>query len=313
MTWVLRTPVALLVFARPAHTRRVIAEILKVRPPQVLVFGDAPRPGHPDDAARVAAVRAVVAEAPWECEVLTNYSAVNLGTRYRPATGLDWVFENVEQAIFLEDDCLPHSTFWRFCDELLDRYRDDERVMMVSGDNFMPRRSATDSYLFTRGVGLWGWATWRRAWRHYDVDLNQWPKLRETSFLRDVLADEGDVKLWRRRFDRVISGKSVTWDFQWQFACWAKNGLSIMPAVNLCSNIGFGPEATSLRDPTHKLANFPTAAMTFPLSHPPVMAPSREADDFFFQLHRELSSPAATLAGVVHELRRRLRARRKPR
>lgn len=292
----MRTPVALLIFNRPEATRRVVAEILRACPPKVLVFGDAPRPDHPNDNSLVADARAVVAEAPWECEVLTNYSEVNLGTKYRPATGLNWVFENVEQAIFFEDDCLPHPTFFRFCDELLERYADDERVMMVSGNNFMgQRRLTSDSYLFCHYAGIWGWATWRRAWRHYDVELGRWPVLRETTFLRDVLSNENEVAFWRDCFDRIVSGEVQTWDHQWQFACWAQHGLSIMPAVNLCTNIGFGPGAQHYKEFNPKLADVPAGEMHFPLQHPATVVRSREADDFVF---REL------LSGGVSKKRR---------
>ena len=161
------TAVALLVFNRPEITRRLVAAVHTAKPSKVLIFGDGARADHPEDIELVRATRAVVSAAPWECEVLTNYSEVNLGTKYRPATGLDWVFDTVEQAIFLEDDCLPHPSFFRFCGELLERYRDDERVRMISGNNFgRGPRASDESYFFSQYVGIWGWANWRRAWSH---------------------------------------------------------------------------------------------------------------------------------------------------
>ncbi|HTG44652.1 MAG TPA: glycosyltransferase family 2 protein [Verrucomicrobiae bacterium] len=283
------TPVALLVFNRPEATKRVVAEILQARPPKVLVFADGPRPDQRGDAELISAAKAVIRDAPWECEVLTNYSEVNLGTRYRPATGLDWVFAQVEEAIVLEDDCLPDQSFFHFCDELLEKYRHDERVMMISGDNFMRGQKLSPySYLFCRYVGIWGWATWRRAWRYYDVDLHRWKALRETRFLEDFLGNEEESRLWRRFFDRIITGESKTWDHQWQFACWCQQGLSIMPASNLVSNIGFGPTAQHYKEFDPKLADVPTVEMEFPLRHPPAILRTPEADDFVF---RELLKP----------------------
>src|SRR4030095_1100293 len=132
----LQTPVALLIFNRPETTARVLAEIRNARPAKLLIIGDGPRPGEPADAERCLAARAAAANIDWGCEVLKNYSDVNLGCGQRPASGLDWVFQNVDRAIIMEDDCLPHPTFFRFCDELLEHYRDDERVMTVSGNNF---------------------------------------------------------------------------------------------------------------------------------------------------------------------------------
>jgi hypothetical protein len=284
MTWILRTPVALLIFNRPEATRRVVEEIARAGPPKVLVFADGPRADHPEDAELIAATRAVISEAPWQCEVLTNYSDINLGTKYRPASGLDWVFETVDEAIFFEDDCLPHPSFFRFCDELLEKYRDDERIMMVSGNNFMRGcKLSSDSYLFCHYVGIWGWATWRRAWRHYDVDLSLWKTLRETSFLHDVLGNETEAELWRKFFDKVTTGDSHTWDRQWQFACWAQHGLSIMPSANLVSNIGFGSAAQHYKKFDPRLAEVPIVEMKFPLQHPSIIVRSRRADDYVFE------------------------------
>jgi hypothetical protein len=299
MTSSLRTPVALLIFSRPESTRQLVQAILRARPPKVLVFGDAPRPDHPEDIALVAASRAIIEEACWECEVLTNYAEINLGTKYRPATGLDWVFENVERAIFFEDDCLPHPTFFRFCDELLERYVDHEQVMMISGNNYMECQLTTDSYLFSHYVGIWGWATWRRAWQHYDVEISRWPTLRETDFLRSVLSNKQEVAFWTHCFDRICSGESRTWDHQWQFACWLRQGLSVMPTVNLCTNIGFGPTAQHYTDFHPKLSNAATGEMVFPLKHPSTMVRSRAADEFAF---RELLKPPVNLRSWIGAL-----------
>lgn len=292
----MRTPVALLIFNRPEITKRLVEEVIRARPPQVLVFADGPRPNHPEDAELIAAAKRAIAEAPWECEVLTNYSETNLGTKYRPATGLDWVFHNVEKAIFFEDDVLPHPSFFRFCDELLEKYEDDERVMMISGNNFMgERRLTTDSYLFSHYAGIWGWATWRRAWRHYDVELSEWPALIGTPFLHYIFANDEEGSFWSQCFDRIVSGETQTWDHQWQFAVWRQFGLSIMPAVNLCTNVGFGPTAQHYKELNPKLAAVPVHEMQFPLRHPTKIVRNREADEFVF---REL------LSGGVSKKRR---------
>lgn len=280
----LKTPIALLIFNRPEITRRLVEEIIRAQPPKVLVFADGPRPDHPEDAELIQATKAVIREAPWRCEVLTNYSDTNLGTKYRPATGLDWVFRNVERAIFFEDDVLPHPSFFRYCDELLEKYRDDERVMMISGNNFMRGgRLTADSYLFSHYAGIWGWATWRRAWRHHDVELRAWPALRETRFLHDVLGSDDEAAFWRGCFDRITSGETQTWDHQWQFAIWRQRGLSIMPSANMCTNVGFGPGAQHYKEFDPKLAAVPVDEMQFPLRHPGTVVRNREADDFAFR------------------------------
>lgn len=306
MNWTLRTPVALLVFNRPENIRRIVAQVLKARPPRVLVFGDAPRPDHPEDTELVGLTRKVISDAPWECEVLTNYAEENLGTKYRPATGLDWVFDNVEQAIFFEDDCMPHPSFFRFCDELLEKYRANERVMMISGGNFSGRRKLSpDSYVFCNFAAIWGWATWRRAWRHYDVNLEKWKHFRDTDFLKNALDDDvAEIELWRFFFDRVVSGESRTWDHQWQFACWLQNGLSIMPCVNLVRNIGFGPDAQHYVEVDPRMANLPTREMKFPLRHPHVVERNQAADESIIALHSMPPRSRDLVSRVARRVRR---------
>ena len=144
----LKTPVAFIIFNRPDTTERVFAEIVKAKPPKLLVVGDGPRANREGDAAKVAAARAITKRVDWPCEVLTNFSEVNLGCKVRVSSGLDWVFEQVPEAIILEDDCLPHQTFFRFCEELLERYRDDQRIGMISGDNFQFGHTINDDSYF---------------------------------------------------------------------------------------------------------------------------------------------------------------------
>lgn len=281
----MKTPVALLIFNRLETTARVFAEIRKARPPQLLIIADGPRAGHPGDEEKCRATRAIVEHPDWDCEVLKNYSDVNLGTGQRPASGISWIFENVEEAIILEDDCLPHPTFFRFCDELLEYYRDDKRVMTISGNNFQYGvRRAAESYYFSIYPHTWGWATWRRAWQLYDFEARDWSQLRETKWLREALGDRDAAAHWRSVFDSV-SSTSDGWDYQWIFCCWAQNALGVVPNVNLISNIGWGDDATHTKTLDHPSANLATEAMSFPLIHPHYMAINREADRFTLQNH----------------------------
>jgi hypothetical protein len=279
----MNVPVALIIFNRADTTARVLAEIAKARPSKLLVIADGPRADHPDDAEKCLAARAAIDRVNWDCEVLTNYSEVNLGCGARPSSGLDWVFENVAEAIILEDDCLPHPTFFPFCAELLERHRDDERVMMISGDNFQFGRKRTQySYYFSRYTHTWGWATWRRAWRYFDREIKLWPALRETPWLLDALGDERAADYWGQLFDRMEQMPSV-WDYQWAFACWSQSGLTILPNTNLISNIGWGEDATHTKLADNPSANIPTSEMLFPLEHPPYVVRDREADQFTFE------------------------------
>jgi hypothetical protein len=298
----LKTPVALIIFNRPDTTTRVFAEIAKAQPETLLIIADGPRPDRPGEAEKCAAARAAVENIDWDCEVLQNYSEVNLGCGRRPASGIDWVFQHVETAIILEDDCLPHPTFFRFCDELLQRYRDNEVVMMISGNNFQGGKKRTShSYYFSRYAHTWGWATWRRAWQHYDFEARLWLELRETSWLLDTLGHAESAAHWRATFDSLSSTSDV-WDYQWTLTCWAQNGLVILPAANLVSNIGWGADATHTKTMDNPASNLPTEGIGFPLDHPECIVPNKEADLFTFENHF-----AAWTPNLYKRLRRRIR------
>ena len=302
------TAVALIIFNRPHTTERVLMEIAKVKPAKLFVIADGPRPGRPGEAERCVAARAIIERVDWECEVLRNYSDVNLGCGRRPATGISWVFEQVEEAIILEDDCVPDPCFFRFCEELLVKYRDDERVMMISGNNFLSEaRRTAYSYFFYRNIGLWGWATWRRAWQHHDIEIKLWPRLCDSPWLLDILGDARAAEHWRRIFDRAYArrGNVDYWDYQWTFACWAQNGLAISPSSNLVSNIGFGEDSTHMTSTGNKLANIPTTRMSFPLQHPPYIVRDREADQLIFEV-AFASQPRKEQTKKLYRLLRRL-------
>lgn len=276
----LQTPVAFIIFNRPDTTARVFAEIAKARPRKLLVIADGPRPHKAGEAERCAATRAIIERVDWDCEVLRNFSDANLGCRNRVASGIDWVFEEVPEAIILEDDCLPDPSFFRFCEEMLDRYRDDTRVAMISGDNFLFNEvDVGASYYFSRYCHIWGWASWRRAWKFYDRSASLWPRLQRRNGLKTIVHSRREEMYWKAAFDGVHRGAIDTWDYQWGLACWAQNMLSIMPAQNLISNIGFGFDATHTVK-KGRYAEMKTTALEFPLQHPSMMVPDWAADEY---------------------------------
>ena len=283
----MRTPVALIIFNRPDLTARVFAEIARARPEKLLIIADGPRPDREGEDVKCAATRAIVERIDWPCEVLKNYSDVNLGCGRREASGMIWIFEQVEEAIILEDDTLPHPTFFRYCEEQLDKYRDDERVMHISGDNWLfDQKGMPFSYFYSNYCLSWGWAGWRRAFQHYDPEIKLWPALRDTSWLLDILGDPRAVAHWKKTFDLTFAGidNVDTWDYQWLFTIWAHHGLCILPNTNLISNLGFNREDAAhtrggAKDRRNKLAS---AEMTFPLKHPPCMVRDRGADQIMF-------------------------------
>ena len=276
----LTTPVALIIFNRPDTAARVFNEIAKAKPPKLLVVADGPRHHRVGEAERCRQTRAIIEQVDWPCEVLTNFADTNMGCKMRVSSGIDWIFEMVEEAIILEDDCLPEPTFFRFCEEMLSRYREDDRVSMVSGGNLQfGRQRGSASYYFSRYTHIWGWASWRRAWKHYDRDLTLWPKYRDEGWLETTFSSKGEQAYWRNSFEAVHNGSLDTWDCSWTFTCLLKGMLQVAPNVNLISNIGFGPEATHTQV-VGIHANMATEPMIFPLIHPDAVLQDRNGDQF---------------------------------
>lgn len=244
----LQTPVALILFNRPDHAQRMLAEVAKVRPAKVLVIADGARENRPGEAEACEQTRRLVDQIDWPCEVLRNYSDRNLGCRRRISSGIDWVFSLFERAIFMEDDCLPHPTFFPFVEQMLERYCDDDRVMAVSGDNFQfGKRYSPYSYYFSAIPHCWGWATWRRAWKHFDVTMKNWPAAEASDFPGDFIPSPKAQKYNRWAMGEVFAGRIDSWAIPWEFACWQRRGLTVLPAVNLVSNVGFGVGATNCK------------------------------------------------------------------
>lgn len=273
-------PVVFLIFNRPAVTARTFEAIRAARPRQLLIVADAPRSGRVGEDRLCEETRRIAESVDWPCEVLRNYAEANMGCGRRLSSGITWAFRQVEEAVLLEDDCLPDPSFFPFCAEMLERYRDDERVMVISGDNFHGgRRRGEADYFFSRYHHIWGWASWRRAWRHYDFSMQRWPELRRQGWLRTITADPLMQEYWQGNFDAVAAGRIDTWDYQWLFSAWAAGGLSISPNVNLVANIGFGADATHTTEVNKRLLP-PVGSLDFPLSHPARVAPDPKGDLF---------------------------------
>lgn len=320
-------PITIIAFRRPDLTRRVLEAVAEVRPQKLFVFTDGPRPDHPEDESACAETRAVFDSVDWDCDVVRNFSDRNLGCGRGPSSGFSWVFEQVEEAVFLEDDCVPDPSFFEFCGEMLERYRDDERVMHISGSTLRSTALPIDeSYCFSQVPACWGWAGWRRAWRHFDLALPSWPELKETSWLMDLFENEKAVAYWAKLFDRAHDegGDVSYWDYQWAYACWANSGLTVVPRVNLVTNIGWGEGATHTFNDNDPTANLKAHALDMPLKHPERVLANRDLDRRYFRevIHRDLYAPPVTgwplwkrrigrvVPAPLRRLRRRLMAKK---
>jgi hypothetical protein len=297
----LTVPVVFCVFNRPSPTRTVFAAIADARPARLLVVADGPRNDRPGEASLCEQVREIVQQVDWPCEVLTNFSDTNLGCRERIISGLNWAFSLVEEAIILEDDCLPDPSFFPFCRELLERYRGDSRIAMISGDNFTGVPLSTGySYFFSRMTHIWGWATWRSAWARYDRHLRNWPEIKRAKLLAEIFDQPKLVEYWTARFDGMHDDTGPnTWDYQWAYTNFINNALCVTPAVNMVTNIGFGADATHTTSANNDMA-FPSHPLEWPLRHPPSFVPMRSMD----RLSQKLVLPPSLVRRGVGKWRR---------
>jgi hypothetical protein len=273
--------VAFFGFNRPDCTKVVFEEIRRYHPAQLLLVADGPRPTVPTDKDRCAAVREIMHSVDWDCDVQVNFSDINLGCKKRMASGIDWIFSQVEEVVLLEDDCVPCPDFFRFCSEMLDYYRNEPRVMNIGGTNYQRgRRRGEASYYFSSFPHIWGWASWRRAWQHYDVEMRSWPQAQRENWLAELPLTQPERDYWNSYMNRIYLGKVDTWDCQWLYACWRHMGASIIPNVNLITNIGGGPDATHTKWAVESLA-IPQGTLGN-ITHPKKIEVNRAADKFTF-------------------------------
>ncbi|MTJ14889.1 glycosyltransferase family 2 protein [Anabaena sp. UHCC 0187] len=301
-----QTPVIFIIFNRPDTTKKVFEAIRQAKPPKLLVICDGSRPDRPDEADKIAKTQAIIETVDWECEVLKNYSEQNLGCKNRVFTGLDWAFEQVGEAIILEDDCLPHPIFFQFAQEMLDYYRYDTRIGTICGDNTPVGYSRTnDSYYFSLYNRCWGWATWKRVWLNYDVDMKKWPLVRDNNWLHDILEDDYAVKVWTNIFNDTCNGLNDSWAYRFTFSLWMESLLNIIPNVNMISNIGFGKGGTNTFNREDPRANVPNQAMNFPIQHPPFIIRDTLADAF---TQKYVHNPDSLPKRIKNKLKKILKA-----
>jgi len=287
----LKTAVLLLVFNRPDTTKQVFETIRKAKPPRLYVAADGPRDDIRGEAESVEQARRIATQVDWDCEVKTLFRDKNLGCRVGVSSAIDWFFENEEEGIILEDDCLSSQSFFWFCEELLERYREDMRVMVVSGDNFQKDPASNEfSYYFSRYNHCWGWASWQRAWSYYEKDMQSWPYIRDNDYMQDILLDKAATKYWSKIFETTYRNEIDSWAYRWTFSCWVQNGLTVLPNVNLVSNIGFSGNATHTAEEDCAYSKIPVFHLSFPLKHPKWMIRDDKADHYTQETHFKQSN-----------------------
>jgi hypothetical protein len=279
----LKNPILFLVFNRPYTTSKVFEKICQAKPPRLYVAGDGPRKNFSGEEEKVNQVRDISTRIDWPCELKTLFRDKNLGCKKGVSKAISWFFEHEEQGIILEDDCVPHSDFFIFCENLLDRYSKEHKVTTITGSNFQSNKRRGDaSYYFSKYNHCWGWASWRRSWKNYDGEIKFWPRLKDSKDWHDFITDNVERKYWNKIFDLVYAGKIDSWAYPWLISTWYKNGLTATPNVNLISNIGFGEDATHTKNKNDKNSNIKTSKLGI-LKHPKAIQKNEEADNWTFK------------------------------
>lgn len=282
------SPAVLIVLhRRPQETRALLDRLEAVQPARLFVFGDGPRPAHPEEQHLCEQVRAEFQHREWTGEVHERWSAENLGIAKAIPEAINWMFENVDSGIILEDDCIPSVSFFEFAGALLESYREDERIGMISGYNFLGRYNhKKGSYFFSNFGSIWGWATWSRAWSYYDADMSKLSFPSTTKTLRSRLGFEALFRL--RQCSQVSSGRVQSWAIPWGLARNLHGLLSIVPSHNLIENIGFGPPATNTISP--RLSSAMPRELVPPYNPPNEVVANRYFDSRLFPIRFKLGT-----------------------
>jgi hypothetical protein len=283
----LNTALLFIVFNRPNTTAVVFNEIRKARPTRLYIASDGPRAHYIDELQKINHVRKIVTDVDWKCEVRTLFSKKNLGCKEACGKAINWFFEKEEEGIILEDDCLPHPDFFYFCEILLNYYRYEKKIFQITGSNFQNNiKRGKASYYFSNYNHLWGWATWKRAWKYYDKEMKFWPKWKESNDWKKRFTDKVERNFWEKNFEASYKNQIDTWCYPWQSSVWTKGGLTVTPNVNLISNIGFGADATHTTNEKDINSNIPTESLG-KIFYTNVFEADKRADLYTFNNHYE--------------------------
>jgi hypothetical protein len=286
-------PVLFVVFNRLDTVKEVLNGIKKVKPTKLYVGADGPR--NKEEKKKTDEVRKYILETvDWDCEIKTLFRKNNLGCAKAVSGAIDWLFENEYFGVILEDDCYPDETFFYFCKKLLKKYKKNDKVMHISGTNYQYNGGVKvkESYYFSKYVHVWGWATWKRAWKKFDLNMNDWPKIKNSKkFLENFSSNEEKVLL-KGWFQNSYNDKNRSWAVPWMYSLMKNEGISIKPAKNLIKNIGFSGEATHTEGTRLYILKTPLESIK-KINHPKLIKTNTNADEFTFK--REFSRKSLIL------------------
>lgn len=296
------TPVLLIIFNRPELTALLLDRLKEVQPAYIYVAADGAREGNKMDEVRCRRTRELIDEKiTWPCEIKKLYRDQNLGCGKAVSSAITWFFENVEQGIILEDDCFPNASFFLYCRELLDTYKERPEVMHIGGVNFQDGiRRGDGDYYFSAVSHVWGWASWRRAWKLYDFNMRDLDSFIRKKKIAAYFDTQQLQEYWTSIFKKMYDHEIDTWDHQWTYAVMNHGGKAIIPNANLVTNAGFGMNATHTEEPGRYAGNA-TQELSFPLKHPSSAAIDHKADRYFFY---EVDKFSPTGTGTVTRVKK---------
>ena len=288
-----RTPILLLVFNRPDLTQELINSLEKIKPEILYIVADGPRKNNLDDKAQCKKVQSLFENLNWSCSIHKLYRDQNIGCAKSVSRGITWFFEENEQGIILEDDCIADPSFFPYCETLLERFKENSSIFHISGNNFQDGIKHGDAdYYFSIFNHIWGWATWRRAWEKYSLEIEP----EEAHKMIGFVQNQKILGYFKNQFENLVHNKIDTWDYSWTFTCWKNQGISILPNKNLVSNIGFEPSATHTRQEDSPLSKLPTKQISFPLVNPDKIEINRRADLYTYH---KVFQPKTTITSRI--------------
>ena len=265
----MKTPVAVIIFNRPDKTKLLYKNLNIYKPDTLFIISDGPRKNILNDKEKVKKTREVFKNISWKCKVLTNYSEKNLGTRDRIVSGINWVFQKVEEAIILEDDCIPSKEFFPFMEQMLNKYRANLKIGSVCGSNhFNFKQKNKESYFFSKYQNCWGWATWKNRWQKFDNNLKTLDRAKKNKLLKLYLGSYRAYLYWHWILDKVKNKKIDSWAYIWAYTGFIKKYFHIIPKKSLIKNVGYDSSATHTKKLKDKLKVSSNFKFRFPLIHP---------------------------------------------
>ena len=288
----INTPVLLIAFNRPNTTQKVFDEIKKNKPSKFYFAVDAPRNGNISDEINCKLVQEIANQVDWECEFHKRFSNINQGCGPGPYNAITWAFENEDRLIILEDDCVPAQSFFNYCDELLEKYKNDTRIWLISGNQFNEEAVKTNhSYFFSKYGHTWGWATWKRCWEQMDLKMSNYPLIIEQDLFKSAFRTKKEARFFEKIYNEIYydrTSMSHIWDFQFAFYLLSNNHLSIVPSKNLVKNIGYLGTHSEIKNKFHDRPIDGNYKISL---HPDFILCDIDYDDYHFKNHWNKKAP----------------------